>query len=131
MPKTEKTPATVLQSLIDEYQINPFSLSKGAHLDYQTVRKILNSNGKITVPTAIKLGKFFGQSPAYWIDIQYASEIIELYKNKKFVSVVNSIEKAQKQSVKTTKSKSKTLADKRKKAAKIPGARGAKRKRVK
>ena len=35
MPKTVKTPATVLQSLIDEYQISAFSLSKNAHIDYQ------------------------------------------------------------------------------------------------
>jgi len=65
MSKTEKTPFSVLQSLIDEYQTNPFSLSKNTHLDYQTVRKIIDGKSKITVPTAIKLGKFFGQSPSY------------------------------------------------------------------
>jgi len=135
MPKTEKNPAIVLQSLIDEYQINPFFLSKNAHLDYQTVRKILSGQGKITVPSALKLGKYFGQSPAYWIDIQAASEINKLTKNKKFISVINSIKKVQKPAAKTktaekkTKRKTKTLAEKRKKAAKAPGARGSKRSR--
>jgi len=135
MSKIEKTPASVLQSLIDEYQINPFSLSKNAHVDYQSVRKILYGKAKITVPTAIKLGKFFCQSPSYWIDLQSSYEIIKLSKNKKFVSIVSSIPKAQKPSAKakatSTRSKSKTLAEKRKKAAKVPGARRTKRKKAK
>jgi len=134
MPKTEKTPAVVLQSLIDEYQTNPFSLSKNTHIDYQTVRKILSGKGKVSVPTSLKLGKYFGQSPAFWIDIQSASEINVLTKNKKFVSIINSIPKAQKPSGKKkaapAKGKTKTLAGKRKKAAKAPGARGAKRKKA-
>ena len=133
MPKTEKTPASVLQSLIDEYQINPFALSKNAHLDYQTVRKILYSKGKITVPTALKLGKYFGQSPAYWIDVQIAAEINALSKNKKFVSGIKGISKVQKPAAKAktpARGKTKTLSVKRKKAAKTPGARGTKRRRA-
>jgi len=135
MPKTEKTPATVLQALIDEYQINAFSLSKSIHFDYKTLLNILKGKGKITVPTALRLGKYFGQSPSYWIDIQSASEINELANDKKFTSMINSIPKVQKQPAKETtasrRGKTKTLAEKRKKAAKVPGARGAKRKRSK
>jgi addiction module HigA family antidote len=135
MPKTEKTPASVLQALIDEYQINAFSLSKSIHFDYKTLLNILKGKGKITVPTALRLGKYFGQSPSYWIDIQSAAEINELANDKKFTSIINSIPKVQKQSAKETtasrRGKTKTLAEKRKKAAKVPGARGAKRKRSK
>ena len=134
MPKTTDTPASVLQSLIDKYQISAFSLSKSTSLDYQTLRKIVSGKGKITVPTAIKLGKYFGQSPAYWIDIQCSSEIITLAKNKKFISEVNRIQKVQKPTgkpkIETTKRKPKILAEKRKKAAKVPRARGTKRKRT-
>jgi len=135
MPKTEKTPSTVLQSLIAEYQINPFSLSKSAHLDYQTVCKILKGKGRVTVPTAIKLGKFFGQTPAYWLEIQSTYEINELSKNKKFVSLVKSISKAQKPSANakntSKRNKANTIAEKRIKAAKVPGTRAAKRKKTK
>ena len=135
MPKTEKTSASVLQSLIDEYQINAFSLSKSISFDYKTLLNILKGKGKITVPTALKLGKYFGQSPSYWIDIQSESEISELSKDKKFMSILNSIPKAQKPSAKAKptsgKAKTKTLAEKRKEAAKVPGARGAKRKQAK
>jgi addiction module HigA family antidote len=135
MPKTTQTPAAVLQSFIDEYQTNAFTLSKSIHFDYKTLLNILKGKGKITVPTAIRLGKFFGQTPAFWINIQTASEINELSKNKKFTSIVKNIPRAQKPSAKeraaSAKGKTKTLAEKRKKAAKVPGARGAKRKRAK
>jgi len=133
MPKTAQTPASVLQSFIEKHQINPFSLSKSIHLNYQTVQRILKGNGKINVSTALRLGKFFNTSPAYWIDIQCASEINELSKNKKFVSMIKSISKAPQPTEKTRKTskakparrKTKTLSEKRKKAAKVPGAKRA------
>jgi plasmid maintenance system antidote protein VapI len=126
MPKTVKTPATVLQSLIDEYQISAFSLSKATHIDYQAIRKILNGTGKIRVPIAIKLGKFFGQPPAYFVNIQFKAIENELAGNKTFTKQLNSIQKAQKPTgkaaskTKAEKSKTNTLSAKRKKAAKIP-----------
>jgi len=134
MPKTVKTPATVLQSLIDEYQTNPFALSKNTHLAYQTVTNILRGKGKIRVPIAIKLGKYFGVAPEYFINIQVEAIKNGLAKNKAFSKQLASIQKAKKPSGKktaNTKGKTKTLAAKRKKAAKVPGARGAKRKRAK
>jgi len=137
MKKTGKTPATVLQSLIDKYQINPFSLSKATHIDYQTIRKILNGTGLIRVPIALKLGKYFVQNPSYFVDLQFNALKNELAKNKTFTKQLNSIQKVKKPTGKAVsktkgkKSKTNTLSAKRKKAAKVPGARKAKRKRAK
>jgi addiction module HigA family antidote len=134
--KKTKTPGEILISLIQEYQLNPFSLSKEIKINYQTIQNIIKGKGRITVQTALKLGKYFGQPPAYWIDIQLNTDIAELSKDKKFMSSLNSISKVQKpKAAAKTKSKPKaigktakrnTLAEKRKKAAKIPGARPAK-----
>ncbi|MDR1837650.1 MAG: HigA family addiction module antidote protein [Treponema sp.] len=136
MPKTAKTPASVLQSFIDEYQINAFSLSKNIHLSYQTVLNILKGKGKISVPTALRLGKYFSQSPEFWLNIQIASDIDKLTQNKKFVSMINSIPRAQKNTGKTkttaktkpARRKTKTLSEKRKSAAKAAGNRRKKNK---
>ena len=136
MPKSLKTPATVLQSLIDEYQTNPFALSKNAHIDYQTIRKILAGIGKIRVPIALKLGKYFGKPAAYFVEIQYKAIENELSKNKTFTKQLNSIQRVQKPTdkaaikAKSKRNKTNTLSTKRKKAAKVPGARRAKRRRV-
>ena len=139
MPKTAnpQTPGTILQSFIDKYQINPFRLSKDVKLSCQTIQNILKGKGKITVPTAVKLGQYFGNSPRYWIDVQATSEINELSEDKKFLSVIKSIPKAEKPAgkIKTKtetrvgKNKTDTLAEKRKKAAKVPGAKRARGKK--
>jgi addiction module HigA family antidote len=135
MTKTAQTPGSVLQSFIDEYHINPFFLSKEIKLSYHTVLNILKGKGKITVPTAIRLGTYFDNTPAFWLDVQSSSEINELTSNKKFVSIIKSIPKAKKPTVKASagtkaKPKSNTLSEKRKKAAKVPGARAARGKRT-
>ena len=137
--KKTKTPSEALTRLIGEYQINAFSLSKAIKINYQTILNIINGSNRITVQTAMKLGKYFGQSPEYWIDIQTKADIIETLNNKKFVKSLNTISKVHKPKTKPAAvvkqkttgktAKRKTLAEKRKKAAKAPGARSAKRKR--
>jgi len=133
MLKTTKTPGAELQSFIDQYQINPFFLSKQLKLSYQTILNIVKGDAKITAQTAMRLGKYFNVSPKYWLDIQLESEINELSADKKFASIIKSIPKAEKPKgkAKPAKKKSNTLAEKRKKAAKVPGAKGAKGKKAK
>ncbi|MDR2597163.1 MAG: HigA family addiction module antidote protein [Treponema sp.] len=127
MAKTEKNPGAVLQTFIDKYQINPFSLSKSAGIYYKTIRDIISGSARITVPIALRLGKFFGTTPQFWLDLQISSEIKKLSADKKFQSKLKNITKAgkQKSSVKekSAKRKTKTLREKRKKAVKIPGAK--------
>ena len=136
MPKSSQTPATVLQSLMDEYQLNPFSLSKAVHLSNSAVRLLVIGKSKVTVPTALRLAKFFGQTPAFWLDLQREADLTEASKDKKLQDILKVITKAKKPSAPkpvTSKKpvKKQTLSDKRKKAAKIPGARAAKGSRPK
>jgi len=135
MPKTQ-TPATVLQSLMDEYQLNPFSLSKAVHLSPSAVRLLIIGKSKITVPTALRLAQFFGQTPAYWLDLQRDADLNEASKDQKLQDILKKITKAKKPvppKPETAKKplKKQTLSDKRKKAAKTPGAKPAKGTRAK
>jgi addiction module HigA family antidote len=130
-----KTPSSVLISQMKEYQLNAFSLSKAINLSNSAVLYILKGKGKITVPTALRLSKLFGQTPAYWLDLQREADLFEAAKDKELLEIVKGISKAKKpkvvQETKTpvkTSGKKKSLADKRKAAAKVPGARPAKRK---
>ena len=139
MPKTTKpqTPGAVLQSFIDDYQINAFLLSKEIKIAYQSVTNILKEKARITVPMALRLAQYFGNSPKYWLDVQSSAEINELSEDKKFVGIIKSIPRAQKPAGKakkqvkdkTGRNKTNTLAEKRKKAAKAPGAKRASGKR--
>jgi len=131
MPKSSQTPSAVLQSLMDEYQLNPFSLSKAIQLSHSAVRLLAIGKSKISVSTALRLAKFFGQPPAYWLDLQCEEDLNEASKDDKLQDILKAIAKAKKPAApkpETAKKpvKKQTLSDKRKEAAKTPGTRAAK-----
>jgi addiction module HigA family antidote len=99
MPKAQ-TPATVLQSLMDEYQLTPFSLSKAINLSNSAVRLIVLGKAKITVTTALRLAKFFGQTPDYWLDLQREADRNEASKDKELQDILKAIPKAKKPAIK-------------------------------
>jgi len=132
MPKPAQTPASVLMALMEEYQLNPFSLSKKIHLSQSSVRQLVTGKAKVTVKTALRLEKYFGQSYDYWLDLQRAADIKEAQNDEELMAIVDQISKAKKP-VEKTKAQAKTarkttLSDKRKNAAKVPGAKPASRK---
>ena len=142
MPRTAKSqsPREVLQKFIDDYQTNPFALSKALNVVYQSVTHILQGKARISPKMAIRLSSHFGNPVKYWLDIQTSADLAELSADKKFQSSLKKITKAQKptgkvkkeKTAKIGKGKTNTLAEKRKKAAKIPGSkkvRGRKAKR--
>jgi len=116
MPKSSKTPSSVLKSYMEEYGLNPHSLSKEIGLSYASVRMLVSGKLDISTATALKLAKYFGTSPAFWLDLQQETDLSEAGKDKKLQSALNKIKKA-------TKPRGKTLSDKRKAAARIPGAK--------
>jgi len=124
MPKTSKsqTPSAVLYKYIDDYQTNPFALSKALNVAYQSVTHILQGKSRITVPMALRLGQRFGNSPQFWLDVQNTSEIDELFNDKIFVKEFQSIQKVQKQTgkaVKKTKEKEPKSGSKKRKRTTI------------
>jgi antitoxin HigA-1 len=95
MPKSQ-TPASVLQSLMDEYQLNPFSLAKAINLSNSAVRLLVIGKSKVTVPTALRLAKFFSQTPAYWLDLQRDADLNEASKDQELQGILKAIIKAKK-----------------------------------
>jgi len=134
MPKTPQTPADVLNALMSEYQLNPSSLSARIALSTSAVRQIAIGKSGITASTALRLAKFFGHKPSFWMDLQTQSDLHIAASDKDLQEVLKSVSKAAKPpaSVKGTAKvklgKKPTLADKRKDAAKAPGSRASSRK---
>ena len=139
MPKSPQTPASALKSLLDEYQLNPFSLSKQIGLSSSAVRQIVIGKSGLTVPTALRLAKFFGQTPAFWLDLQLQTDMQAAKDDKELQDSLKAIPMAKKptatvsskEKAQTKSGKKETLADKRKKAEKIPGAKPARGRRPK
>jgi len=81
---------------MDEYQFSPFSLSKELHLSHSIVRALVVGNLRISVPTALRLAKFFVQTPDYWLDLQREADLNEASKDEVLRGVLVSIPKAKK-----------------------------------
>jgi len=131
MPKSSQTPGSVLLSLMDDYQLNPYSLAKNIKLSYSAVRQIISGKTKVTVPTAMRLAKFFGQTSIYWLGLQQDTDLRLAQEDKKLAKVIKGIVKVKKPTAqakaKPGRGKKTTLAGKRKAAARVPGAKPASR----
>jgi addiction module HigA family antidote len=132
MPKSQQTPSSVLMELMDEYQLNPFSLSKELKLNTTSVRQIIMGKSRITAPVALRLAKLFGNDVVYWLNLQQSADLKATSDDKELAAIVGSISKIKKTPAKDNEKaksgKKATLADKRKKAGKVPGAKPASRK---
>jgi addiction module HigA family antidote len=100
MPKTTETPASSLKALMNEYQLNPYSIAKAINLSNSAVRQVAMGKTKVSVPTALRLAKFFGQTPAYWLDLQREADLIEAQNDKELQSILKGITKAKKPAAK-------------------------------
>lgn len=71
---TNRTPTHPGEMLLEEF-LNPMGLTQreladGIHVPYQRVNDLVNGRRGITPNTALRLAKFFGNSPAFWMNLQ-------------------------------------------------------------
>jgi len=71
---TNRTPIHPGEMLLEEF-LNPMGLTQrqlaGAiHVPYQRVNDLINGRRGITPNTALRLAKFFGNTPAFWMNLQ-------------------------------------------------------------
>jgi len=93
MAKTSQTPGSELSALLNQYDLNPFSLSKQIGMSNSAVRQIVTGTSKVTVPTALRLSKFFGTSPDYWLDLQRKADYASADKDKELQAELKTISK--------------------------------------
>ena len=71
---THREPSHAGEMLLEEF-LKPMNLSqrdlaKAIHVPYQRVNELVNRRRGITPSTALRLGKYFGMTPAFWTNIQ-------------------------------------------------------------
>jgi addiction module HigA family antidote len=91
-----QTPAATLKNFLDEYQVTPTKLAKEISLSQSAVRQITIGQTKITVPTALRLAKYFGTTPEYWIDLQNNYDLSQAAKDSELTAILKAIPKAKK-----------------------------------
>jgi addiction module HigA family antidote len=109
---TVLVPGDVLKRLLESYRISVAKLSEDISLSPSAVRQLVNNKLKISIIIALKLAKYFGKKPEYWINLQTGYELSQLQKDAKVSAALKTIPLAEKQAAPAAK-----------KAAAKPGAK--------
>ncbi len=62
--------------------ISAYRLSKDLHIPQTRISEILKKNRRITADTALRLSKYFGTTPKFWLGLQDDYDIEEELKSK-------------------------------------------------
>lgn len=64
-------PGEILQEdFLTPMNISAYKLAKETFLDQTRISEIIRGKRSITIDTALRFSKFFGNSPEFWINIQ-------------------------------------------------------------
>ena len=64
-----------LQELLDDYNITAYKLAKDTHMPRTRVSEILKGKRSITIDTATRLSKYFGNSVQQWLNLQQSYDL--------------------------------------------------------
>jgi antitoxin HigA-1 len=86
---THRTPTHPGEMLREEFLIpmgiTQRDLSTSIHVPYQRINDLIHQRRGITPSTALRLAKFFGTSPEFWMNLQIRWELYAAGKTEKRV----------------------------------------------
>ena len=63
-------PGMYLRELLDELKLSQYRLARGLGVPAMRINHIVNGKRPVTAEIALRLGRYFGQNPRYWINLQ-------------------------------------------------------------
>jgi len=63
-------PGAYLKELLDELSISQYRLAKDLVLPAMRINLIVHGKRPVTAELALRLGRYFGQNPRYWVNLQ-------------------------------------------------------------
>ena len=103
MAKTKKTPGSMLLDLLDKYGLNCNRLSKEIKCSQTALRLISLDRSRITTSIALRLAKYFGTKPEFWLLAQMQYDLEKAANKKTLVKTLSAIPKAGKPAAKQKK----------------------------
>lgn len=97
MSKRELPPIHPGEILIEEFlepmEISQYRLAKDISVDPRRINEIVHGKRSITADTAFRLGRYFGMSPQFWLNLQshYDLEILDMESGEQIEKEVKSI----------------------------------------
>jgi len=65
------------EEFLKPLNISAYRLAKETHLDRTRISEIIHRKRRITADTALRLSKFFGNTPQFWLGLQNDYDIEE------------------------------------------------------
>ncbi len=62
--------AMLAEEFLEPMQISQRHLADALHVPYQRINELVNQKRGITPSTALRLARFFGMSPGFWLNLQ-------------------------------------------------------------
>jgi addiction module HigA family antidote len=83
---TNRKPTHPGEMLLEEF-LKPLSMTQrdladGIHVPYQRVNELINGRRGLTPSTALRLAKFFGNSPAFWMNLQLRWDLYQAQRSE-------------------------------------------------
>ncbi len=75
MSRTPIHPGEILRDELEEIGISGTELSRQIKVPENRIPQILAGKRSITADTALRLGKWFGTTPAFWLNLQKSYEL--------------------------------------------------------
>ena len=103
MAKTKQTPGSILLDHIEKYGLNCNRLAKEIKCSQTALRLISLDKSRITTSIAVRLAKYFGTKPEFWLLAQMDFDLVKAASNKTLTKQLNGIPKAGKPAAKGKK----------------------------
>jgi len=68
-------PGEILREEMEELQLSARQLATALHVPPNRITGILNEQRAVTADTALRLARFFGTTPEFWMNLQAAYEL--------------------------------------------------------
>ena len=63
-------PGIYLKELLNELKISQYRLAKESGIPAMRINLVVNCKRPVTAELALRLGRYFGQNPRYWMNLQ-------------------------------------------------------------
>jgi antitoxin HigA-1 len=75
MARTPIHPGEILKDELEELEMSCNELAKKLSVPTNRITQIVSNKRNITADTALRLGKWFGTGPEFWMNLQKAYEL--------------------------------------------------------
>ena len=72
----------LVKEFLEPMNLTQRDLADGIHVPYQRVNEIVNGRRGITVSTALRLAKYFGNSEEFWLYLQLRWDLYQARKSE-------------------------------------------------